>query len=50
MSWRVVVISNRCKLDYSMNYMVIRGEDTKRLLLDEIALLILENNAISMTG
>ncbi len=50
MSWRIVVISNRCKLDYSMNYMVIRGEETKRVLLDEIAILILENNAVSMTG
>ena len=50
MSWRVIVISQRCKLDYSMNYMVVRGEETKRILLDEIAVLILENNAVSMTG
>ena len=50
MSWRVVVISSRCKLDYSMNYMVIRGEDTKRILLDEIAVLMIENNSISVTG
>lgn len=50
MSWREVVISKRCKLDYSMNYMVIRDEDTKRILLDEIALLIIENNAVSLTG
>lgn len=50
MSWRVVVISQRCKLDYSMNYMVVRGEETKRVLLDELAVLIVENNAVSMTG
>ncbi len=50
MSWRVVVISNRCKLDLSMNYMVVRGEETKRVSLNEIAVLILENNAVSMTG
>ena len=50
MSWRVVVIANRCKLDYSMNYMVIRGEETKRVLLDEIAILMIENNAVSITG
>ncbi len=50
MSWRVVVISKRCKLDYSMNYMVIRAEDTKRILLDEMAVLIIENNTVSMTG
>ncbi len=50
MSWRIVVISNRCKLDYSMNYMVVRGEETKRILLDEISLLMIENNAVSITG
>ncbi len=50
MSWRVVVITNRCKLDYSMNYMVIRAEETRRVLLDEMAVLVIENNAVSMTG
>ena len=50
MSWRTIIITKRCKLDYSMNYMVIRGEATNRVLLDEIALIILENNAISITG
>lgn len=49
MSWRSVVISSRCKLDYSMNYMVVRGEETRRILLDEIAMLIIENNAVSLT-
>ena len=46
MSWRTVVISKRCKLNYSMGYMVIRGEETNRIFLDEIALLIIENPAI----
>ncbi len=50
MSWRTVVITHRCKLDYCMNYMVIRGEETKRVLLDEVAVVLLENNAVSMTG
>ncbi len=50
MSWRVVVISNRCKLDYSMNYMIVRGDEIKRVLLDEMAVLIIENNAVAMTG
>lgn len=50
MSWREVIITQRCKLDYSMNYMVIRGEDTKRILLDEIAILMIENYAVSLTG
>lgn len=30
--------------------MVVRGEDIKRVSLNEIAVLILENNAVSMTG
>lgn len=50
MSWRVVVISQRCKLDYCMNYMVVRGPETKRILLDEIAFVVIENNDVSMTG
>lgn len=49
MSWRTVVISNRCKLDLNMGYMVVRGEETKRVFLDEIAILIIENPAVSLT-
>lgn len=50
MSWRTVVISSRCKLDLKMGYMVIRGEEVRRVFLDEIAVVMLENPAISMTG
>lgn len=50
MSWRTVVISNRCKLDLKMGYMVVRGEDTKRVFLDEMAVLMIENPAVSLTG
>ena len=50
MSWRIVVISNRCKLDLKMGYMVIRAEETKRIFLDEIAVLLIENPAVSLTG
>ena len=49
MSWRTVVISNRCKLDYKMGYLVVRGEDTKRILLDEISTVIIESTAVSLT-
>lgn len=41
MSWRTVVIANRCKLDLKMGYMLIRGEDVKKIYLDEIAMLII---------
>ena len=50
MSWRTVIITTRCKLDLKMGYMVIRGEDTKRIFLDEIAVLLIENPAVSLTG
>ena len=51
MSWRTIVISSRCKLDLSMGYMVVRSnEETKRVFMDEMAVLIIENPAVSMTG
>lgn len=50
MSWRTVIISSRCKLDLKMNCLVIRGEETKRIFLNEIAVLLIENTAISLTG
>ena len=50
MSWRTVVVSKRCKLDLKMGYLVIRGEDTKRIFLDEIAVLIIEDPAVAITG
>lgn len=50
MSWRTVVISSRCKLDYKMGYLVVRGEETRRVFMDEIALLMIESTAVSMTG
>ena len=49
MSWRVVVIESQSKLDYKMGYLVVRGLETKRVLLDEIAVLLIENPAVSMT-
>lgn len=50
MSWRTVVITKICKLDYKMGYMVVRSEDTNRILLDEISVLLIENTAVSITG
>ena len=50
MSWRVVIISNQAKLDYKMGYMVVRGKETYRILIDEIETLVLENPVVSLTG
>lgn len=50
MSWRTVVISSNAKLDYQMGYIVVRGADTKRIHINEIAILIIESTAVSMTA
>ena len=50
MSWRTVVITSRCKLDYKMGFMVVRAEETKKIFLDEITVLLIENPAVSLTG
>ena len=50
MNWRTVVITKRCKLDLKMGTMIVRSEDTKRILLDEISVIIIENSAVSITG
>ena len=43
MSWRVVVINSRAKLELKLGYMVVRGIETRRILLDEISVLLIEN-------
>lgn len=51
MSWRVVVISSRAKLDYKMDYLVVRNEETtSRIHISEIAVLMLESTAVSFTA
>lgn len=51
MSWRVVVISKRSKLDYKMGSLVVRSEDDeKRVFLDDISVLMCETTAISITA
>lgn len=51
MSWRVVVVSSRAKLDLKMGYLVMRTDnETKKVNISEISVLIIENTAISITG
>lgn len=50
MSWRTVVISNVAKLDYQIGYLVVRGQETTRIHLNEIKTLIIESTAVSMTA
>lgn len=51
MSWRVVVVSSNAKVDYKMDYIVVRMlDDIKRVHISEIAVLLLESTAISVTA
>jgi CRISP-associated protein Cas1 len=50
MGFRTVVINSRCKLEYSLNYLVCRDEDEKRICVDEISTLIIQNIGVSMTA
>lgn len=51
MSWRTVVVTGCAKVDYKMDYLVIRKQDnTNRVHISEIGVLILESTAISMTA
>ncbi len=51
MSWRVVVVSSNSKLDYKMDYLVVRRADSiKRVHLSEISVLLIESTAVSLTA
>lgn len=50
MSWRTVVISRPAKLDYKLNYMVVRQDVTTKIHLSEITMLIIETTAVSVTA
>ena len=50
MSWRTVIVNSQSKLDYKLGYLVIRGVETRRIHIDEIQVLLIENPAVSLTG
>lgn len=49
MSWRVVVISKRAKLDYQLGYLLVRNESVTKIHLGEISTLLVESTAVSIT-
>lgn len=50
MSWRTVVVTGNAKLDYKMDYLVVRKAGaTTRIFIGEIGLLIIESTAVSLT-
>lgn len=50
MSWRTVVISNRAKLELKLGYLVVRGQEVNKIHLSEIAVLMIESTAVSLTA
>lgn len=50
MSWRIVVISRSAKLDYKLDYMIVRQEEITKIHLSEISMLIIESTAVSLTA
>lgn len=50
MSWRIVEITKRAKLDCKLNYLVIRSDETVKIHLSEIYLLLIESTAVSLTA
>ena len=49
MSWRTVVIS-KMQNDYQIGYLVVRGQDTKKIHLNEVGTLVIESTAVSLTA
>ena len=49
MSWRTIVITKRSKLDLQLGFMVVRGEHTTKVALNEIAVVLIESTAVSLT-
>ena len=49
MSWRIIVISKRAKLDYQLGYMVVRNEEITKIHLGEISTILIESTAVSIT-
>lgn len=51
MSWRTVVITGIAKLDFKMDYLVLRKkEETYKIHLSEIGMLLIESTAVSLTA
>lgn len=51
MAFRTIFIESRCKLEYSLNYMICRkGLDEKRVLLDEIKMIVICSTQVSFTS
>lgn len=51
MAFRTVIVNDRCKLEYSLNYLICRKlAEEKKVLLDEIKILIINSTQVSITS
>ena len=50
MSWRIIVISKRGKLDLQLGKMVVRSDEITKIVLSEISTIIIESTAVSITA
>ena len=50
MGFRTVVVNPRCKLEFRLNFLIVRGEQEKRIYINEINVLIIESTAVSLTA
>ncbi len=50
MGFRTVVVNSRSKLECRLNFLIIRGETEKRIYINEINMLIVQNTAVSLTA
>ena len=50
MGFRTVIIKNRAKLEVRLNSLIVRGEQEKKVFLDELNTLIVQSTAVSLTA
>lgn len=50
MSWRTILITNKAKLSYKNDYMIIRGKDVHMVHLSEINIVIIDSTAVTLTS
>ena len=50
MTWRTVVITNKAKLSYKNDYLIVRNDEVKLIHLSEINTIIIDTTAATMTS
>ena len=50
MGFRTIAITKRAKLNLTMGFLEIRGEETIKVFLDDIDILLIDNQAVSLTA